>query len=112
LREQLRQNEELRSMQESAYREREGSPAVRFKEPLYDNYVPLGVTVRQRSDQTKKPAQPTAGLVHAKPQPDITPFHFLTIDLYESKHQSETYNLTMMMYHHRLQLLHMQYLSL
>jgi hypothetical protein len=45
-------------------------------------------------------------LVHAKPQPDITPFHFLTIDLYESKHQSETYNLTMMMYHHRLQLLH------
>jgi hypothetical protein len=46
LREQLRQNEELRSMQESAYREREGSPAVRFKEPLYDNYVPLGVTVR------------------------------------------------------------------
>ena len=45
LREQLRQNEELRSMQESAYREREGSPAVRFKEPLYDNYVPPGVTV-------------------------------------------------------------------
>jgi hypothetical protein len=41
------------------------------------------------------------GLVHAKPQPDITPFHFLTIDLYESKHQSETYNLTTMMYHHR-----------
>ena len=37
LREQLRLNEELRSMQESAYREREGSPAVRFKEPLYDN---------------------------------------------------------------------------
>jgi predicted ATP-grasp superfamily ATP-dependent carboligase len=33
LREQLRQNEELISMQESAYREREGSPAVRFKEP-------------------------------------------------------------------------------
>jgi hypothetical protein len=32
------------------------------------------------------------GLVHAKPQPDITPFHFLTIDLYNSKHQSETYN--------------------
>ena len=31
LREQLRRNEELRSMQESAYREREGSPAVRFK---------------------------------------------------------------------------------
>jgi hypothetical protein len=45
LREQLRQNEEVRSMQESAYREREGSPAVRFKEPLYDNYVPPGVTV-------------------------------------------------------------------
>jgi hypothetical protein len=45
-------------------------------------------------------------------QPDITPFHFLTIDLYESKHQSETYNLTMMMYHHRLQLLHVQYVSL
>jgi hypothetical protein len=22
------------------------------------------------------------GLAHAKPQPDITPFHFLTIDLY------------------------------
>jgi hypothetical protein len=60
LREQLRQNEELRSMQESAYREREGSPAVRFKEPLYDNYVPLGVTVRQKSDHTKRPAQPTA----------------------------------------------------
>jgi hypothetical protein len=57
LREQLRQNEELRSMQESAYREREGSPAVRFKEPLYDNYVRPGVTVRQKSDQTKKPAQ-------------------------------------------------------
>ena len=52
LREQLRQNEELRSVQESAYREREGSPAVRFKEPLYDNYVPPGV-----ADQTKKPAQ-------------------------------------------------------
>jgi hypothetical protein len=34
LREQLRQNEELRSMQESAYRERESSPAIRFKEPL------------------------------------------------------------------------------
>jgi hypothetical protein len=47
LREQLRQNEELRSMQENAYREREGSPAVRFKEPLYDNYVPPGVTVKQ-----------------------------------------------------------------
>ena len=60
LREQLRQNEELRSMQESAYREREGSPAVRFKEPLYDNYVPPGVTVRQKSDQTKKSAQPAA----------------------------------------------------
>jgi hypothetical protein len=97
LREQLGQYEELRSMQESAYREREGSPAVRFKEPLYDNYVPPGVTVR---------------VVHAKPQPDITPFHFLTIDLYESKHQRETYNLTMMMYHHMLQLLHVQYLSL
>ena len=48
LREQLRQNEELRSMQESAYREREGSPAVRFKEPLYDNYVPPGVAVRKK----------------------------------------------------------------
>jgi hypothetical protein len=34
LREKLRQNEELRSMQESAYREREGSPAVRFKAEL------------------------------------------------------------------------------
>jgi hypothetical protein len=34
LREQLGQYEELRSMQESAYREREGSPAVRFKEPV------------------------------------------------------------------------------
>jgi hypothetical protein len=44
-------------MQECAYREREGSPAVRFNEPLYDNYVPLGVTVRHQSDQTKKPAQ-------------------------------------------------------
>jgi hypothetical protein len=86
LREQLRQNEELGSMQENAYKEREGSPAVRFKEPLYDNYF-------------------RPGLVHAKPQPDITPFHFLTIDLYESNHQSETCNLTMMMYHHRLQLL-------
>jgi hypothetical protein len=47
-------------MRESAYREKEGSPAVRFKEPLYDNYVPPGVTVRQKSDQTKKPAQPAA----------------------------------------------------
>jgi hypothetical protein len=56
LREQLRQNEELRSMQESAYREREGSPAVRFKEPLYDNYVPPGVAVRKKSDQAKKPS--------------------------------------------------------
>ena len=37
LREQLGQYEELRSMRESAHREREGSPAVRFKEPLYDN---------------------------------------------------------------------------
>jgi hypothetical protein len=43
-----------------AYREREGSPAVRFKEPLYDNYVPPGVTVRQQLDQTKKSAQPAA----------------------------------------------------
>jgi hypothetical protein len=60
LREQLRQNEELRSMQESAYREREGNPAVRFKEPLYDNYVPPGVAVRKKSDQAKKPAQPAA----------------------------------------------------
>ena len=60
LREQLGQYEELRSMQECAYREREGSPAVRFKERLYDNYVPPGVTVRQKSDQTKKPAQPAA----------------------------------------------------
>jgi hypothetical protein len=76
-------------MRECAYRERESSPAVRFKEPLYDNYVPPGVVV-------------CPGLVHAKPQPDITAFHFLTIYLYESKHQSETYNLTMMMYHHRL----------
>ena len=50
LREQLRQNEELRSMQESAYRE-EGSPAVRLKEPLYDTYVPPGVAVRK--NQTK-----------------------------------------------------------
>ena len=57
LRVQLGQNEELRRMQESAYREREGRLAVRFKEPLYDNYVPPGVTVRQNSDQTKKPAQ-------------------------------------------------------
>ena len=32
LREQLGQYEELRSMLECAYREREGSPAVRFKE--------------------------------------------------------------------------------
>jgi hypothetical protein len=47
-------------MRESAYREREGSPAVRFKEPLYDNYVPPGVAVRQKSDQTKKSAQPAA----------------------------------------------------
>ena len=38
LREQLGQYEELRSMRESAYREREGSHAVRFKEPLYDSY--------------------------------------------------------------------------
>jgi hypothetical protein len=60
LREQLGQNEELRSMQENAYREREGSPVVRFKEPLYDNYVPPGDTVKQKSDQTKKPAQPAA----------------------------------------------------
>ena len=60
LREQLGQYEELRSMQECAYREREGSPAGRFKERLYDNYVPPGVTVRQKSDQTKKPAQPAA----------------------------------------------------
>ena len=60
LREQLGQYEEPRSMQEGGYREREGSPAVRFKEPLYDNYVPPGVTVRQKSDQTKKPAQPAA----------------------------------------------------
>jgi hypothetical protein len=58
--EQLGQYEEPRTMQEGAYREREGSPAVRFKEPLYDNYVPPGVTVRQKSDQTKKPAQPAA----------------------------------------------------
>ena len=57
LREQLGQYEEPRSMQEGGYRERESSPAVRFKEPLYDNYVPPGVTVRQKSDQTKKPAQ-------------------------------------------------------
>jgi hypothetical protein len=41
-------------MWESAYRVREGSPAVRFKEPLYDNYVPLGVTVRKKSDQTSR----------------------------------------------------------
>jgi hypothetical protein len=27
---------------------------------LYDNYVPPGVTVRQKSDQTKKSAQPAA----------------------------------------------------
>jgi hypothetical protein len=27
---------------------------------LYDNYVSPGVTVRQKSDQTKKSAQPTA----------------------------------------------------
>jgi hypothetical protein len=47
-------------MEENVYREREGSPAVRFKEPLYDNYVPPGVTVKQKSDQTKKPAQPAA----------------------------------------------------
>ena len=47
-------------MQESAYREREGSPAVRFREPFYDNYVPPGVTVRQKSDQNKKPEQPAA----------------------------------------------------
>ena len=60
LREQLGQYEELRSMQEGGYREREGSPAVRFKEPLYDNYVPPGVAVRQKSDRTKKPAQPAA----------------------------------------------------
>ena len=60
LREQLGQYEELRSMLECAYREREGSPAVRFKEPLYDNYVPPGVTVRQKSYQTKKPTQPAA----------------------------------------------------
>jgi hypothetical protein len=60
LREQLGQYEELRSMRESAYREREGSPAVRFKELLYDNYVPPGVTVRHKSDLTKKPAQPAA----------------------------------------------------
>jgi hypothetical protein len=49
LREQLGQYEELRSMRESAYREREGSPAVRYKEPLYDNYVPPGVTGAKRS---------------------------------------------------------------
>jgi hypothetical protein len=60
LREQLGQYEEPRSMQEGAYREREGSPAVRFKEMLYDNYVPPGATVRQKSDQTKKSAQPAA----------------------------------------------------
>jgi hypothetical protein len=36
------------------------TPAVRFKEPLYDNYVPPSVAVRQKSDQTKKPAQPAA----------------------------------------------------
>ena len=53
LREQLRQNKELRSMQESTYREREGSPAVRFKEPLYDNYVPPGVTMRQNQIKVK-----------------------------------------------------------
>jgi hypothetical protein len=46
-------------IQENAYREREGNPAVRFKEPLYDNYVPPDVAVRKKSDQTKKPAQPT-----------------------------------------------------
>jgi hypothetical protein len=45
---------------ESAYREREGNPAVQFKEPLYDNYVPPSVAVRQKLDQTKKPAQPVA----------------------------------------------------
>ena len=45
LREQLGKNKELRSIQERAYREREGSPAVRLKEQLYDNYVPPGVTV-------------------------------------------------------------------
>jgi hypothetical protein len=45
---------------ESAYREREGNPVVRFKEPLYDNYVPPSVAVRQKSDQTKKPAHPAA----------------------------------------------------
>jgi hypothetical protein len=54
------QYEELRNMRESAYRERESSPAVRFKELLYDKYVPLCVTVRQKSDQTKKPTQPAA----------------------------------------------------
>jgi hypothetical protein len=48
LREQLGQYEEPRSIQEGAYREREGSPAVRFKEPLYDNYVPPGVAVRKK----------------------------------------------------------------
>jgi hypothetical protein len=74
-------------MRESEYRERESSPAVRSKELLYDKYVPPGVTV-------------CPGLVHAKPQSDITSFHFLIIDLYESKHQSKTYNLTMMMYHY------------
>ena len=48
MREQLGQYEELRSMQECAYREREGSLVVRFKEPfIYDNYVPPGVIVRQ-----------------------------------------------------------------
>ena len=47
LREQLGQYEEPKRMREGGYREREGSPADRFKEPLYDNYVPPGVTVRQ-----------------------------------------------------------------
>jgi hypothetical protein len=87
--------------------------------------------VRQQSDQTKKPAQPTAAKgsttarVNAATYDGTSSwldykshfdacsrinqcFHFLTIDLYESKHQSETYNLTMMMYHHRLQHLHVQ----
>ena len=54
LREKLRQYEELRSMQESAYREREGSTAVRFKEPLYDNYVPPGVAVRKKIRSNKE----------------------------------------------------------
>jgi hypothetical protein len=94
---------------------------------LEERFAPPNQTELYRVQLTERRQKPTeslpelgqairrlVNLVYPTVPENVRPFHFLTIDLYESKHQSETYNLTMMMYiyHHRLQLLHVQYLSL